>query len=521
MLPTNSSKAKDQGCSPTSSNCVVWQGPDLDCIGVCKGDTISDVTYKMATELCTLMDMFDLDAYDLACLSIPNSETPRDFKELTQILINKICTLEGITPSTTTTETSDCPDNCLVTIASCFYYTNEQGDTITTMTLVDYARAIGTRVCEIVDDITSLQAAVETLQYQINGTATSPGARKAPTTGGLISDIEDLQNDKADISSLQYEVNSKTDAAAGIVYVTNALRAVENSLIGQTDATGNATALYQNIVKAGLIDNEDRVFGTGLMSGITGWTVNAQTAAASLGNLWLAVRDLRSAVDYIQENCCSTGCSSIWLNFRAQLTGSQLTIYTDGSTGFSSNWIECNGSNTVTVTDIYGNSTTFNVSLLAVAGSVLGYTVELASTSVDFTTDLKVETNACFENTTTNATCTDCYEYNITSTAACPSVILTVYSTAVNYQFTATTGYSYVAKVYYNGASSPVASQIINTPGTVVLNSISGLLSETDYEFELVVVNSNGEETVCPKQPFTTLGEDCIPPINSSAILTI
>ena len=37
-------------CSPTSSNCVIWQGPDLACIKLCKGDTVSDVVAKLAAE---------------------------------------------------------------------------------------------------------------------------------------------------------------------------------------------------------------------------------------------------------------------------------------------------------------------------------------------------------------------------------------------------------------------------------------------------------------------------------------
>ena len=49
MLPL--STGNTQGCKPISSNCVVWQGPDLNCINVCNGDTISivDVVTKIFT----------------------------------------------------------------------------------------------------------------------------------------------------------------------------------------------------------------------------------------------------------------------------------------------------------------------------------------------------------------------------------------------------------------------------------------------------------------------------------------
>ena len=40
MKPLN---LDNKPCSPISSNCVVWQGPDIPCIQLCTGDTVSDV----------------------------------------------------------------------------------------------------------------------------------------------------------------------------------------------------------------------------------------------------------------------------------------------------------------------------------------------------------------------------------------------------------------------------------------------------------------------------------------------
>ena len=51
MIPTNSSNTTN-GCDSISSNCVIWQGPDISCINLCNGDTISDVTAKLAELVC-------------------------------------------------------------------------------------------------------------------------------------------------------------------------------------------------------------------------------------------------------------------------------------------------------------------------------------------------------------------------------------------------------------------------------------------------------------------------------------
>ena len=84
-------------CSPISSNCVIWQGPDLHCIKLCTGDTVSDVIANLATELCTIMTQLNISNYDLSCFNLVSCP-PNTFQELIQFLITKICELENISP---------------------------------------------------------------------------------------------------------------------------------------------------------------------------------------------------------------------------------------------------------------------------------------------------------------------------------------------------------------------------------------------------------------------------------------
>ena len=67
MKPLN---LDNKPCSPISSNCVVWQGPDIPCIKLCIGDTVSDVVFAMATELCTILDTLKVTNYDLTCFNM-------------------------------------------------------------------------------------------------------------------------------------------------------------------------------------------------------------------------------------------------------------------------------------------------------------------------------------------------------------------------------------------------------------------------------------------------------------------
>lgn len=510
MLPTNSSKAKDNGCKPTSSNCVVWQGPDLDCIGLCKGDTISDVIAKLATELCDIIEQLDLTEFDFSCLSVPSSQEPGNFNDLIQILIDRICALEGVDPSTVDTDANDCPINCIVSIASCFQFVNPQGDTVTTMQLTDYVTAIGNQICTILDDITVIQNEIDTLQTQVNDVNTPA--------------IAVLDTEKAAISSLQYQLSTKTEPTGSTNFVTDSMRFIENSLIGTQDALGSATKLYQNILKEGLIADEAKLFGTGNMSTIPTWVDDVQEFADSLGNLWLAVHDIREAVDFIQNNCCSTGCTDIFLNFRATLTLSPgvatITVFTDGSTGFTSDWKECSPTTNIVIADALGNTTSTKVALIPLIDNPSGHPIDIIGTTIDTTEDITVTAESCFINTAVDATCEKDYVSTISATVDCPATVLTIFATSMSYQFTATAGQTYVANIYLRGLTSPVATQIIASPGVIVFNSIFGLLTETDYDFELTVTNSSAEETVCPRQLFTTLVDNCVPPINAAAIVT-
>ena len=82
-----------ENCTPTSSNCIIWQGPDIPCIKLCKGDSITDVVYNFATDYCDLLKELDPSKYDLSCLT--NVKCPPDtFRELIQLLIKRICEVE-------------------------------------------------------------------------------------------------------------------------------------------------------------------------------------------------------------------------------------------------------------------------------------------------------------------------------------------------------------------------------------------------------------------------------------------
>ena len=92
MIPLTTGNTN--GCNPISSNCVIWQGPDLDCIDVCNGDTISIIIAKIAEFICHL-DVgggdFDLSLIDWSCYGL--AEDPETLSDLINIMIQFDCDL--------------------------------------------------------------------------------------------------------------------------------------------------------------------------------------------------------------------------------------------------------------------------------------------------------------------------------------------------------------------------------------------------------------------------------------------
>jgi hypothetical protein len=151
-------------CSPISSNCVIWQGPDIPCIKLCRGDTVSDVIHKLATELCNIMDLLDVNGYDLSCFDLVGCK-PTNIQELIQFLIERICAIEdvdaGLVAENNLGRRSTSADT-LVTVAPCFVV-----GTTTVMTVTEYAIAMGTAICGLIDQIALINVQLNTLNIRV------------------------------------------------------------------------------------------------------------------------------------------------------------------------------------------------------------------------------------------------------------------------------------------------------------------------------------------------------------------
>ncbi len=505
MKPINLNTA---GCDPVSSNCVIWQGPDVPCLKLCKGDSVSDVVYKAATELCALLDALDVTTFDLPEPCFANQAcTPADFHELIQIIINKICDLEDCTGcgssgsgSRTSGTTTGCPD-CVVEIASCFHYTNEFGDIVTTMQLSDYTRTIGNKVCDLVNEITNITYAISDLSERVAALEAAP----APTL-------------------LLPQVTPTCVVTPAVpTEMSFVLSVLEQQFCQLVTTTGTPNAISAAIIKQCLNLTNDAALGTGggTMGSIPGWIGASNTLASSFNNMWLTICDIRSAVRNIQLNCCPSGCSGISVTLQATLSGSDLRLFLTGTIppGFN----ECNPlGNLFTITDSLGNQITTRVDTISYLNDPLGLTLNLAGTPISIVADMTITSDVCYTNGTD--TCQFCLSYTLVNQSNCPTLFITpdMTGTGVSIVFNPT----YVPATYTVEIWDSLFTVVITTQsqyltvygGTTF--TFSGLAPSTTYNARLII-NVGTKTTECASAVFTTMPILCLPPVSPSATIAL
>lgn len=275
-------------CSPTSSNCVIWQGPDLACIKLCKGDTVSDVVAKLATELCTILDQLNVNNYDLTCFN-SSACPPVDFQALIQFLINHICALEGVGPNTNPS-TSTCPD-CVVSIAPCFII-----GTQTTMQLTDYVQMIGERVCDLITTIDGLQTQINNIDARVTV-------------------LENAPRETFTLPSITVACTLSPTVLGGSAYpidtVLNALiNDPTNGYCSLIDATGIGADLFSAVSSQCItsttptLSNPPVPFGTEYLGT---WVDTPTTVADAITNLWIVVCDMYDFLSNIDNVVVAAG----------------------------------------------------------------------------------------------------------------------------------------------------------------------------------------------------------------------
>ena len=495
MKPLNLDKS---GCTNTSSNCVVWQGPDIACISLCKGDSITDVVYKMATELCTVMDTFNLDNYDLGCFG-SGPCNPADFKALMQLVINKICFIQNC---------SDCKDDCypcattpvvgaaltsyslpgdtIVPIAPVFYYTNQFGDLVTMMPLTDYVIAIGNKVNSLVTTITAIQGTL--IQYNTRITLleqAAPPVFVIPT----ITPVCVLP-----------QVSTT---------ITLVLASLEQQFCQLRTATGTPNQIFTSLGKqpAGLANSPSLANPLTVMSALPGFVSTVQNESDTISNIWVTLSDMRLAVQNIVNNYIPSVCSSIGLTMFGTYdsNSNSVTVYVTGTIpmGFVNTY---NAGTPFTITDANNASTTTNIDIISILNTQGGYNITLGNTLLNGLTNLSILAQPNFTNTASSSQCQSVLSYTIVNQGSCPVVTYTPAVTTIGFAFTSDANtQTYTVEIWDAVGVAIISSQsFISTSVNTYTGSFVGLTTATTYKLRVTIDIAN-VITTCAFTVETTL----------------
>lgn len=160
--PTNT---KPNGCVTTPAPCVVWDGPELPGLKICKGDSITMPIYQLAKKLCTVQGYLSLENYDLSSLDLTDCEVI-SFIGMIQTLVEKVATLsEEIQSGEVQANSID----IVYTVPQCFQGLGA------TQNIKDYVANIGNAICALTARVAALEVTAQAhasrmddLQDQIN-----------------------------------------------------------------------------------------------------------------------------------------------------------------------------------------------------------------------------------------------------------------------------------------------------------------------------------------------------------------
>ena len=407
MTPTKSNLNKEN-CSPISSNCVIWQGPDISCINLCNGDSISEVTYKIAEELCAVKESFGFTDVDLTCLLTICSTSPEPQKTITNILnliINKVCCLSDIVNNIDITV----PAEIEIRLASCFNITNPQGVPLTSLPQSEYVYQIGVLLCNVVNTQASQGNAIATLQNQVATLIATP----APTIPQVTPDCV-LPPVPTDIDLVVDEL--------------------ENQYCQLVSVLGSPSDLTKVLGKQCTdLNNQDLLSsGNPIVTLGASWVTTPTVIAHTMINMWAMICDLRGAVKIIQDNCCKVTCNDIVVDFDIKRTVNDngdlvLLLFFHPKTTMPDTWYDCNQKptvgglypwvgNEITITDEAGHVFTTFLQLrnAALDNGILedptyynqGYEINLGNSPLDEMSAYVLESNLCITDGSTN--CTKC-----------------------------------------------------------------------------------------------------------------
>ncbi|HPF82678.1 MAG TPA: hypothetical protein PLV83_00695 [Bacilli bacterium] len=307
--------ALPKGCTPTSSSCIIWNGPRIECIDQCQNDSIEDVIYRLGQIVCSLAEIQSSDCncddkidnllYNCIVTDLENPQWGDGLtgQELIQILADEfLCVGEGefITYQDIINKVKSLSSP--LALPECLQYVDD-GQTITELTYDQYILLLAQWVCDLYDTLVTQHGNITTIQNDISiiqqWIADYKEPDKLTITSGCASALKPGETVNIDTAFETFEAHYCD-------YI---------SILGNTtEWTTAMSAMCPNLATEPQMQDLDLD-----MEDLPDWVSNPDTVAENYNNLWLTVCDLRTALQTLLESnvilpCVPTSPNSITID---------------------------------------------------------------------------------------------------------------------------------------------------------------------------------------------------------------
>lgn len=397
MKPTSSNIPQSGGCTPVSALCVQLAGICIPGIEQCPSDKLHEVLIKMGDTIKDIKSSINLSDLDLKCLftacaTCPNPD--KTLKSVLALLIQKHCDLKAAVDAIGTGGTTG--EEKVVKMASCFHFKNTDQETVDQLSVSEYVKRIGTRVCEnstqidnLTDQVSTIDGRVDIIEGKLSAASTLPLISTACIDGVPKELALDVVVDKMEEQFCQ-------------------LKGVLGKTADLTTAVGKQTA-------EGMGDSKQIDALSNRGTAIGGWNYNPSTIADAVSNIWLSITDMRGAVKTIQDNCCKITCSDITIDFDIKLNNDRTvaTLFFAAKSIFPVGFSDVNTlGNKVTITDSAGHIHYAYVKIADETQNPDGIEIDLSNSALDPKLSYTFDIDAAVTNG--SMTCVKCINKVVT-----------------------------------------------------------------------------------------------------------
>lgn len=290
-MPTPVNK-NNPNCIETSSFCIRWDGGDIDVLGICNGDNITNVIVEIVEKLKEIAGQ-DLSSFDIdTLLTICNQRAPFE-KNLISILEllrdNQLCLKDYIDTLAEQIVELSKKQKVNVNLKCLADFDNFGNQLGVTREALD--QIVIDKLCNHEGRILTVEGKITSLQNQINNIDINPQVQEPE----FVTCVDPASK----------------PTSGQVVSIANKVCSIDN-ILGSTSQFSTARSFWNS--------NEDNSFS---LLGIEDFLTSPTNEAEYNRNVYLLLTNFNDRLKEIETNCCAPTCDKIMIGFSVAVEDSE------------------------------------------------------------------------------------------------------------------------------------------------------------------------------------------------------